>query len=216
MPCARILALLKHVPARERDNTQWILELSSTGIAQERALADLRVILLCGLRAALRGWTRTRGREFDALADDFVQESLVQILDKLGTFKDLSRFTTWAHKICIRIALTELRRKRWKDSSLENMVENGRMMEDGRSAGPEAAVHVEMGMRTLMKIMAEELSEKQLAALNAVAMKGMPLEEAARRLGTNRNALYKTIHDARIKLKARMRRDGMTIDDLSN
>jgi len=88
-------------------------------------------------------------------------------------------------------------------------------MGDLRSSGPEAAAHSDMGMQLIMKIMEEELSEKQLAALRAVAIRGMPLEEAARRLGTNRNALYKMLHDARLKLKARMMRDGMTIDELT-
>ncbi len=210
------LAPVKKAVVRERNNKEWILNLTSAGPKREEALSDLSAILLAGLRAALRGWTRTRGREFDSLADDFVQETLMQILDKIGTFRDLSRFTTWAHKICIRIALTELRRKRWQDSSLEDLAEQGRMMSDMRSDSPKDAVHSGMNIQLLMKMMTEELSEKQMAALGAVAIRGMPLEEAARRLGTNRNALYKVLHDARLKLKGRLIRDGMTLDDLAN
>lgn len=201
---------------QDRDNDTWLIELSSSGIKRDRALSDLRSILLSGLKAALRGWLRTSGREFGELCEDFVQEALVQILDKLDSFKGLSRFTTWAHKICIRIALSELRRKRWQDSSLENLMEQGDAMPDMKTPAPDAAMQSSMGMVWLKTAMMEELSEKQMAALTLVALKGVPLEVAAERLGTNRNALYKLIHDARLKLKSRMAKAGMSVEDLGH
>jgi RNA polymerase sigma-70 factor (ECF subfamily) len=199
-----------------RDNDTWLLDLSASGIQRDRALVELRAILLSGLRAALRGWVHASGREFGELCEDFVQEALVQILDKLETFKGLSRFTTWAHKICIRIALSELRRKRWQDSSLDEHMEQGDTMPDTKTPEPDAGMQSSMSMTWLMTAMQEELSEKQMAALTLVALKGVPLEVAAERLGTNRNALYKLIHDARLRLKARMARDGMTMGDLGH
>jgi RNA polymerase sigma-70 factor (ECF subfamily) len=200
----------------DRDNDTWLLDLSSAGIQRDRALVDLRSILLSGLKAALHGWVRTSGREFGELCEDFVQEALVQILDKLDTFKGLSRFTTWAHKICIRIAFSELRRKRWQDSSLESLMEQGDAMPDMKTSAPDASMQSSMSMAWLKTAMMEELSEKQMAALTLIALKGMPLEVAAERLGTNRNALYKLIHDARLKLKARMARDGISMDEIGH
>jgi len=66
----------------------------------------------------------------------------------------------------------------------------------------------------VQQIMLEELTDKQSRALMAVAIRGMPLEEAARRLGTERNALYKLLHDARLRLKRRLAREGLTPGEL--
>lgn len=203
------------MPITERDNDAWGRNLRAAGSARDEALADLRKILRRGLRAALSGWTTTRGREFDELADDFVQEALLTILDKLDTFRGLSRFTTWAHKICVRLALTELRRLRWKDVSLDSLLEQGAPMPAADfSRTPEASAVRADTMAWVMGIVDEELSEKQRRALLAVALGGMPLEEVARRLNTNRNALYKLLHDARVALKRRMERDGMTMGEM--
>ncbi|MFH2115585.1 MAG: sigma-70 family RNA polymerase sigma factor [Spirochaetota bacterium] len=211
---------------QDRDNDQWLAALSSPGLLRDGALSDLRIILLRGLKAALRGWIRTSGHEFGELCEDFVHEALMQILDKKDTFKGLSRFTTWAHKICVRIALSELRRKRWQDRSLDELLDQGAPIQgkqndtnndtDMKSAGPEAVASGSMIMVWLKTAMMEELSPRQMEALKLVAMKDLPIEEAARRLDTNRNALYKLIHDARVKLKARMARDGLGIGDLDH
>lgn len=211
---------------QDRDNDQWLAALSSPGLLHDRALSDLRIILLRGLKAALRGWIRTSGREFGELCEDFVQEALMQILDKQDTFKGLSRFTTWAHKICVRIALSELRRKRWQDRSLDELLDQGAPVQgqqndthsetDMKSPDPEAAASGSMIMVWMKTAMMEELTPRQREVLTLVAMKGLPLEEAARKLDTNRNALYKLIHDARVKLKARMARDGLSMGDLDH
>jgi RNA polymerase sigma-70 factor, ECF subfamily len=189
------------------ENQEWLDAL--TGPHKDRALAELRRILLKGLRAALQGWIRTKGREFDELAEDFVQEALVIILEKLGAFRGDSRFTTWAHKICVRVALSELRRKRWRDVSIEDAEEGAAMALMAKAGRPEQEAERSMLIAWLREAMSSELSDKQRTALLAVALRGMPLEEAARRLDTNRNALYKLLHDARMKLKARMAADGM-------
>lgn len=81
------------------------------GPHKEAALADLRVLLVRGLRAALRG--RTGGVE--PSVEDFVQEALLKILDNLASFRGESRFTVWAQKICVRTAFAEMRRSRWRD-----------------------------------------------------------------------------------------------------
>ncbi|MGO9409895.1 MAG: RNA polymerase sigma factor [Spirochaetia bacterium] len=160
---------------------------------------------------------KTSGREFDSLAEDFVQETLMKVLENLDSFQGRSQFTTWAHKIAVRVALTELRRRRWKDVSLENLMEAGETpaLAERQGSDPATRAAQSMSMETFSRIMIEELSEKQRTAITAVALKGMPLEEVARRLGTNRNALYKSIHDARLKLKRRLAREGMSVQELT-
>jgi len=65
-------------------------------------------------------------------------------------------------------------------------------------------------VEALQSFIAEELTDRQREAMVAVMFEGMPLEEAARRMGTNRNALYKLLHDARKKLKKRIEAEGLS------
>jgi RNA polymerase sigma-70 factor (ECF subfamily) len=106
----------------ERTNEQWISDLRSPGSAQDEALEDLRVKIRKGLPYSLSKWLTPSDPNFDALADEVVQETLLRVLDHLESFEGRSKFTTWAHKIAVRIALTELRRKRWEDVSLDELV----------------------------------------------------------------------------------------------
>lgn len=146
------------------------------------------------------------------MAEDFVQETLVRVLDNLASYEGRSRFTTWAQKIAIRVALTELRRKRWRDVSLDATPSTGA----GRSYSDSPAELLERAdtVGWIKQLMDEELTEKQRTAIRAVAFVGLPLEEVARRMDTNRNALYKLIHDARKKLKERLAREGVRVDEL--
>jgi len=200
----------------QRSNQEWLDALKSPGSERDRALAELRVLLVRGLNYALRGWRRTAGRDFEALSEDFCQEALLRILDNLDSFEGRSRFTTWAHKIAVRVALTELRRKRWQDVSLDKLVadEGAASMMSSAEAGPETEAERTDMLAWMKRIMAEELTDKQRKAIAAIAFGGMPLEEVARRMDTNRNALYKVIHDGRVRLKRRLAREGMNPQDI--
>lgn len=202
-----------------RTNEQWLIELRTAGPAQDTALADLRVILKNGLQRGLIGQVDTNAPEFDTMADDFVQEALLKILDNLDSFAGRSRFTTWAHKITVNVGLTELRRKRWKDSSLEQLTES----EDGdytpsftadEAPTPEDATEQSELMAYVGRIIDEELTEKQRTALTAAVLEGQPLSEVARLMDSNQNALYKLIFDARQRLKRRLEADGFSPEGL--
>ncbi len=202
-----------------RTNEQWLADLRSPGPAQEAALADLREVVLKGLPYALSPWLSADDPRFQSLAEEVVQETLVRVLDHLDTFQGRSQFTTWVHKIAVRVALTELRRKRWENLSLEALAEDEmaappvRLMADPAS-GPESVVEGEDLLERLRRIIAEELTAKQRQAIIATAIKGMPLEEVARRMNTNRNALYKLMHDTRLRLKRRLAQEGLTPDEI--
>jgi RNA polymerase sigma-70 factor (ECF subfamily) len=169
---------------------------------------------LRGLPHAIAWRLDPNSPEAEALADEVVQETLMRVLDYLDTFEGRSQFTTWAHKIAVRAALTELRRRRWREVPLPEM----EMDEDAdpsyrelpdRQASPEDQVDRNDMLKRVNRIIMEELTDKQRKALMAVAMQGFPLEEAAHKLGTNRNTLYKLMHDARLKLKNRLQKEGL-------
>jgi RNA polymerase sigma-70 factor (ECF subfamily) len=155
------------------------------------------------------------------LVEDFVQDALVRILDKLDTFRGESRFTTWAQKIAVRVAFSELRRQRWKDISLQDLMPAENDSSDfipsvlsDPGPTPEEQTTQQTMIDMVMRLIREELTDRQRQVIMAVMVGGMPLEEVARRMDTNRNALYKLIHDARKRLQNRMEKEGVTPDEV--
>ena len=198
-----------------RSNAQWVADLQTVGAARDAAIADLRRILVAGLRRGLLRQIRASGREFDSQAEDFAQEALLKIIDQLGAFRGDSRFTTWAHKIAVRVALTELRRKRWQDVSLDTSPDEMRAVEFADPApGPAQAADRKAVAALLHRYIDNELTERQRRALLAVGIYGMPLEEVARRMGSTRNAMYKLLHDARRNLQRKLTADGFSREQL--
>lgn len=176
---------------------------------RESAIEDLRAIIQKGLPYALSRWLSPDQPQFNALVDEVTQETLLRVLDQLDTFEGRSQFTTWVHKIAVRIALTELRRKRWRDSSLDELTENEDvppppgLLADSH-AGPETSAERADMLAHVRRIIEEELTDRQREALILLGVRDMPMEDAAKKLKTNRNALYKLLHDARVRLKSRL------------
>jgi len=203
----------------ERSNEEWIADLSSLGPDQEQALTDLSDVIRRGLPYSLSKYLSPQDAHFDALAEEVVQDTLLRVLDKIQSFEGRSKFTTWVHKIAVRIALTELRRKRWHDVSLDEITESvdapasPGMMAD-TSVGPEGATEQADMIERIQHIIAEELTERQRTALLAIGVQGMPMPVVADRLNMNRNALYKLLHDARLKLKNRLTEEGLSPEDI--
>jgi RNA polymerase sigma-70 factor (ECF subfamily) len=204
----------------KRTNEQWLNDLQAEGERRESALADLRQVVLNGLPYALNQWLPTNDPRFAALAEEVAQDTLLRVMDRLDTFEGRSQFSTWVHKIAVRIALTELRRKRWENVSLDALVEGEEnpplagLMMDHQATSPEEQVEGADVMQRVQRIIAEELTDKQRQAMLAIAIKGMPLEEVARRMGTNRNALYKLMHDTRLRLKRKLAQEGLSVEDV--
>ncbi len=195
-----------------RSNEQWLVDLQSGGDSQAAALEDLAALVRRNLPFGLAPFLPQHHPEFEFLADDITQETLLRVLDRLHTFEGRSQFTTWVQKIAIRLAFSELRRRRWKDVSLDAGLERDdepAMPEPADTqAPPETLVERKDLILWLRRLMHQELSQKQKTAIHAVAIQGIPMEEVARKMGMNRNALYKLLHDARKKLKQRVEAAG--------
>jgi RNA polymerase sigma-70 factor (ECF subfamily) len=198
----------------ERSNEEWIAALSQPGPQRDAALEDLRLLLVRGLGYALGD--RSNLQESDL--EDFAQDALLKILAGLDSFRGESRFTTWAHKIAVRVAFTELRRRRWRDVSLDGLKESKGIdfipdNVDDPTIGPEQQAMRRIILSTLRRLIQEDLTNRQRQAMTAV-LSGMPLEEVARRMDTNRNALYKLLHDARQRLQKGMIDEGLSSQDV--
>ncbi|GAB5406418.1 MAG: RNA polymerase sigma factor [Aureliella sp.] len=190
----------------------WVARLSSTGAVRDDAINELNSILLRGLTKSL-SLRNASGLQIE----DIAQEAMLKILGSLDSFAGRSRFTTWAMTIAIRVGLSELRRKHYRDISLDAMTTaNDFSMEIAIDSSRPASEQHDRNtvLSTLQKLIDVELTQKQRAAVRAL-LSGMPVEVIAEKVGSNRNAVYKLIHDARSRLKAGFEHAGVLADDVN-
>jgi RNA polymerase sigma-70 factor (ECF subfamily) len=207
------------MPIRERTNDEWLQALGAPGMARDAALADLHEILTGGLQRGLLGRVDTSAPEFHALAEDFVQEALLRILDNLETFAGRSKFTTWAHKIAVHIALSELRRKRWQDASLQELTQSDegdytpRFTADPNPTPEVVAARLEM-LALVNRIIEEDLTDKQRQVIQLSVIQDQPAAVVAKTMQMKPNAVYKLLHDARLKIKTHLAEDGLNSTEI--
>jgi RNA polymerase sigma-70 factor (ECF subfamily) len=197
-----------------RTNAEWLSDLK--GPNQDQAIEDLRKVLKRGLIYALSSRIDT---DLESQVEDFVQDAILRILDKMDTFRGESQFTTWAQKVAVRVAFTELRRQRWKDISLEDLVPEDSgdftpLVLSDPSPNPEKRATQTLLSEMIETMLNEDLTERQRTAMLAILQGGMPIEEVAKRMDTNRNALYKLLHDARKQMRNRLLEKGLTPDEV--
>lgn len=179
------------------ESYDWVEKLNSE-THRDLAIEKLREILLRGLKGAFY----RRGQD-DAFCEDVCQESLIRIMKNIESFEGRSKFTTWALSIAIRVGISELRRRHYKDVSLDAITSGDDMkielavVEDDASG---QAIDQRAILETLSRLIDDQLTDKQRTVVRAL-LGGMPVEEIARRTESNRNAVYKLFHDAKQRLK---------------
>lgn len=208
-----------------RTNEEWLHDLRANGAAQEAAIADLRNLLL---RAVLFLFSRNLGdfgglarNEILQIAEDCAQEALIAVINRLPDFRGDSKFTTWAYKFAVNIALMTARRERWKGVSLDQLSfsEDGTffewMMRD-KSPGlaPDQTAMQGEVREIIQQVIEHDLTDKQRRVLLMVVFNEVPMDEVVQRLGTNRNAIYKTLHDVRRKLKSGLQARGFEVGEM--
>jgi RNA polymerase sigma-70 factor, ECF subfamily len=197
---------------RQRSNSEWLTALREGGRGGESAVAELRKGLLGAIRAYL---TKHYCEETQHLAEDCAQEAILIIQAKLDGFRGESQFMTWAFSIAIRAALGELRRRRWRQAAIEK-AQLGQALPAWpiEEAGQERSLQQREAWALLTRLIDTELTQRQRTVLVAHAFQEMPLDLVAEWLGTNRNSIYKLIHDARKRLKQALLAQGITHKDL--
>ncbi len=208
----------------KRTDQEWLTHLAAEGMPeQSEALEDLRGRLKRGILYYL---SRERSDlsalayvELEQMAEDFAQEATLRVLNNLQSFRGDSQFTTWATKVAVRVAISELRRARYRDFSLEALAVDGELMpgEGGTllsspPTGPEKSAERNEVFGKVQQAIATVLTDRQRTALTAVGFRGVPLEIVAERMGTNRNALYKLLFDARMRLRTALEAEGLNMD----
>ncbi len=202
-----------------RTNQEWLTDFQSDGLQHEAAILDLRDIIMRGLPHALSKWLSPDDPRFQTFIEEVAQDTVMRVTARLDTFEGRSLFTTWVYTIAVRIALTEIRKVRWQEVSLEGLTAGRENSDEPRevpdlSPGVHITIEKKEMMSTLGRILHSSLTEKQRTALLAVAIHGMPLEEVARRMGSERNTIYKLLHDARLKLKSNLEKEGFSAAEI--
>jgi RNA polymerase sigma-70 factor (ECF subfamily) len=206
-----------------RSNEAWVLALKQPGEAQSEALHDLHdflvraaLVYLSQRRSELAHWGQQAVYD---LAEDLAQDVVLEIRDSLDSFRGEAKFTTWACRFVINRAASELRRQRYRNLSLDQLGEEEpaifqSLLADQGTGEPEHLAEQHDYLALLQHIIETELNERQRAAIVGVHRLGLSMDEVAEMLGLNRNALYKLLHDARQRIKARLLARHLTEGDI--
>ena len=184
---------------------EWHLDLHAQGARREEAVARLHALLL---RAARFEVFRRRGSlpqlssaELDELAQDAADDAALSVLRRLDDFRGESSFRTWAYKFALLEAAVKMRRRAWRDREVQLEPEQ---WENFPQPGPGPDLDLENAdlLEAVQDGIRTALTPRQRQVLLAVVLEGVPIDVLAERLGSNRNALYKMLHDARRRLRA--------------
>jgi RNA polymerase sigma-70 factor (ECF subfamily) len=195
----------------ESGREDWVQVLTTGTSQREMALEELRSFLLRGLQRSL---THRYGGQVDV--EDVVQQALVKILDSLDSFRGQSRFTTWAMSIAVRLGISQMRRHYYRDVSLDLHDSEGHAkleLSVGQEPPSDKAASRTSVLLLLQSLIETVLTDRQRVAVRGI-LEGLPVEEIAVRMESNRNAVYKLVHDARLRLREGFEARGVTMEDV--
>jgi RNA polymerase sigma-70 factor, ECF subfamily len=213
VPAATVSAVQAPSEARALDDESqaWLDDLRSDGAIRDEAVARLHALLLRGARFELNRrraqLAALRLHDLDDLATQCADDACVAVLGKLDDFRGDSRFTTWAYKFAILHAASHVRRLAWRGRELPLEPQTWERFEGAR--GPDADAEQAELLGAIRGAIDDALTPHQRRVLLALAVDGVPIDVLAERLSTTRNALYKTLHDARRKLRENLAEKGL-------
>lgn len=209
---------------RVRSNQEWLKVLNQAELPQEEALVELRQLLL---RAALYTLVSHLEDLKDmaegdrlALAEECAQEALMAVLAHLGDFRGDSKFTTWVYKFGVNIAHAKARRWRWRQVSLDDLADDDgnydwlQFQEGLRTADSEQSIRQAEVVGVIREALATQLTPRQRQVLQLMAFDDVPMDVVVQHLNSNRNAVYKLLHDARLKIKQQLTMSGYDLAEV--
>jgi RNA polymerase sigma-70 factor, ECF subfamily len=201
--------------SRLDDSAAWIAALHGSAAVRQEALSDLHALLLRGAHFELsrrrHALTHVSRGELDDLANQAADDALVAIIAKLDTFRGASRFTTWAYKFVLLEAGVKARRRTWHGREIA-LDDHDWLVARDTAPSAQRVVESNETLRAISDAVQTALTPHQREVLCALALNGVPIDVLAGRLGTTRGALYKTLHDARRKLRAALAAAGSPIE----
>jgi RNA polymerase sigma-70 factor (ECF subfamily) len=189
----------------DAESASWIGRLQSEGAGYDAAVGDLHMLLLKAARFEVHRRRAALGHLRDSDHEDLAQQSaddaLMAVLGKLEDFRGESRFTTWAYKFALLEAAVKVRRRAWQGREVQLEPESWSTIAD-RLQTPQEDVQSRELIGAIQEAIEQDLTPRQRQVLVAITLNDVPIDVLAERLGTTRGALYKTLHDARAKLRA--------------
>jgi RNA polymerase sigma-70 factor (ECF subfamily) len=209
-------ALAPDRPALDPDSREWLRCLRSEGATRDDAIARLHSLLLRAARFEVArrrpALPHVRGDELDDIANEAADDALMSVLRRLDDFRGASRFTTWVYKFALLEAAVKLRKRAWQGREVPLEPEAWSVFASA-GLGPDDQVEQSELVATLQHAIDEVLTPHQRRVLVALALNGVPIDVLAERMNTTRGALYKTLHDARRKLRTHLDDSGLRLDD---
>jgi RNA polymerase sigma-70 factor, ECF subfamily len=203
-------------PRLDPASQAWIARLDPHSRERDAAIAELHALLLRAARFEVARRWRThphlRGNDLDDVAHQSADDALLAVLGKLGDFRGESRFTTWAYKFALLEAAVKVRRRAWQGREVPLEPESWAVMAELRATPHDDAEAGEL-FAAVREAIKRDLSPHQREVLLAVTVGDVPIDVLAERLNTTRGALYKTIHDARRKLRTALAARGLGAGD---
>jgi RNA polymerase sigma-70 factor (ECF subfamily) len=200
----------------DAESRAWVAGLQASGRERDDAVGRLHELLLRAARFEVNrrraSLPHLRGDDFDDLAMQSADDALVAVVSKLDSYRGESKFTTWAYKFALLEAAVKLRRRAWQGRELPLQPEAWSLFPSGHPS-PEAGAERSELFDELQKAIASELTPHQREVLVATTLNDVPIDVLAERLNTTRGALYKTLHDARRKLRVHLAARGMRIGE---
>jgi RNA polymerase sigma-70 factor, ECF subfamily len=200
----------------DEESREWLSSLRDEGAVREAAIARLHALLLRAARFEVSRRRPTlphlRGNELDEIALEAADDALMSVLARLDDFRGASRFTTWVYKFALLEAAVKLRRRAWQGREIPLEPEAWTSFSSAGLPPEEQAEQSEL-LATLQSGIDEALTAHQRRVLVALALNGVPIDVLAERLNTTRGALYKTLHDARRKLRTHLASSGLGLDE---
>jgi RNA polymerase sigma-70 factor (ECF subfamily) len=195
----------------DSESRRWLTRLSGAGADRDAALSELHDLLAGAARYALARRASQLGREEKAeLATEAADDALMSILARLDDYRGESRFTTWAWKFAFYEACVAIRRRRWLGREIPSDADGWNAI--AHEAAPDGHAEQRELLSALRDAVEHVLTPHQRTVFAALALNEVPVDVLADRLGTNRGALYKTLHDARSRLRAALAGQGLGPD----
>jgi RNA polymerase sigma-70 factor (ECF subfamily) len=205
------VALERAGASASAESEAWLSALRGQGAERERAVGKLHELLVRASRFELgrrqAALSHVRGEELDDIAMQAADDALMAVLAKLDDFRGASRFTTWAYKFALLEAGVKLRRRAWQGREVVLEPDSFTNFADPSISAQEELEQVEL-LSTLRDAIKSSLTSHQRQVFVALALNEVPIDVLAERLDTNRGALYKTLHDARRKLRTELAASG--------
>ena len=205
-------------PQLDPDSASWLQWLAGTGSRRESALAELHAMLVRAARreVARRGpHQQITGPELEDLAYQAAGDALLAITRKIGQFRGESRFTTWAYKFVVFEVSAKIGRHFWRNPARSLDAEDWDRLPDRFGFDPARESEWRDLFGAVRRAVQTELTPRQREIFVAIVLNDVPLGALVVKLGSNRNAIYKMLFDARRKLRADLVANGYLNDEES-